>query len=350
MTQLRFLPAAFAASAVFLLAPMASALLAPPSEPLDSACATNADCGRGYECTVVGVSGCASAACPPGASCPASEPCAPMETRACTPAHCASTADCADGMVCHEWTQPGAVTDCYCAPDAMNCNCGAANPPIVVSLCTPRYVLPCGTAADCGDGFSCEQHNDCNCTGGGVPTPGNAGASPSPPTPAGGAGPDAGDPIDPMPTPSCDCGPPETVCVANEVVCQSATQCLPGWSCEPDAVATAPSCVGPDCPPAQKPLPARSLCRPPYYGAHSGGDLQVPGVPTSGTGTGTGNGTAGTGSKNPATPEAANGDGEAHESSACQLGHTPASRGAFSLLVVLGALFGLQRRRRQAQG
>lgn len=340
MTQLRFVSAAFAASAVFLLAPMASALVAPAGDPVTPSCATNADCGRGYECTVVGGSGCASAACAPGASCPAPEPCTPTETRACTPAHCAADADCADGMVCHEWIQPGNVTDCFCPPDAMNCNCGAQQPTTSISLCTPRYVLPCTTATDCGDGFTCEEQSNCGCA-----TPGSAPA----PIPDGAAGAGASDPVDP--TPVCDCGPPTLACVTKEVVCQTAAQCLPGWSCEPEAIASAPACAGPDCPPAPAPMPVRSLCRPPYYGANSGTDLQVPGVPTSSgsgttTGGGKGTGTAGTTS---ATPEATNGDAEEHESSACELGHAPASRGSFSLLVVLGALFGLQRRRRPAR-
>jgi hypothetical protein len=341
MTQLRFVPAVFAASAVFLLAPLASALVAPVGDPTTPTCATNADCGRGYECTVVGGSGCASAACAPGASCPPPEPCTPTETRACTPAHCAVDADCADGMVCHEWIQPGNATDCFCPPDAMGCNCGTQTPPTAISLCTPPYVLPCATAADCGDGFNCEEQPNCVCaTSGGAPTP---------PAPGGAAGASSSDPIDP--TPACECGAPSMACVTKEVVCQTAAQCLPGWSCQPDAIASAPACAGPDCPPAPAPMPARSLCRPPYYGAQSGTDLQVPGVPTSGTGTGTttgsgkGTGTAGTGT-NPGSPEASSGSGEAHESSACQLGHAPASRGAFSLLLVLGALFGLQRRRR----
>src|SRR5258708_6503469 len=102
MTQLRHIPATFAASAVLMLASVAGAVAARPADPpVSSGCSVNADCGRGYECTVIGGSSCASAApCAAGSSCPAPEPCTPTEERACTPAHCTTTADCADGMVC----------------------------------------------------------------------------------------------------------------------------------------------------------------------------------------------------------------------------------------------------------
>jgi MYXO-CTERM domain-containing protein len=101
-------------------------------------------------------------------------------------------------------------------------------------------------------------------------------------------------------------------------------------------------------------MPVRSLCRPPYYGGQIGSDLGVPTTAPTGSGGGTatggGKGT-GTGTTTP-TPEANNADdGEAHESSACQFGQVPASRGVVSILALLGAVIGLSRRRRQqAQG
>jgi len=89
------------------------------------------------------------------------------------------------------------------------------------------------------------------------------------------------------------------------------------------------------------------LCQPPYYGGDGSGGLELPATPTAqGSGT-TGQGTAGSSpSPNKGTPESS-GDGGAHESSACQMGHAPASTGAFSLMAMLGALLGLKRRRAQ---
>ncbi len=67
-----------------------------------------------------------------------------------------------------------------------------------------------------------------------------------------------------------------------------------------------------------------------------------------GTATGTGKGTGTAGTSNSGTPEsAATDDASSHESAACQMGHAPASTGALSLLAMLGALFGLKRRRAQ---
>jgi MYXO-CTERM domain-containing protein len=142
-------------------------------------------------------------------------------------------------------------------------------------------------------------------------------------------------------------------CVAKPMTCQTAADCPAGWSCDQDVIATEPACMGADCGALPAPMPAQASCRPPYYGAQSGHDLEVPGNPTTTTGSGTGTtgmgggtgsslGTAGKAS----APEAnATDDGQAHESAACSLGHAPASRGAFALLAMAAALLGLKRRR-----
>jgi len=78
----------------------------------------------------------------------------------------------------------------------------------------------------------------------------------------------------------------------------------------------------------------------------------VPSTPPTGTGTGTTGpgtvtGTAGTGpsgTPNKGTPEPTT-SAESHDVSACAMGHAPASTGALALLAMLGALFGLKRRR-----
>ena len=349
MTQLRFVPATFAASAVLLLSSLSSAIIAPPS-----GCGPGPACAVGFECTVVATSGCASAApCAPGASCPAPGPCVDTQEMGCTPAHCTADTECAPGMVCHAWTEPCAVTDCFCPPDAKDCNCGGPTTceGNTVSMCTPRYLLPCKTASDCGDGFTCEVLMTGGCAssgsgGGATPQPGNAGAAPSPPDGT------AGTASTPLPTDPCGPQVPSGVsqCVAKPITCASAAECPAGWSCVTEDVPTsAPACNGDHCAsdPVPTPMPARSVCVPPYYGANSSGGLEVPATPTS-QGTDTkGTGSAGSSTTgNNGTPETA-GDASTHESSACQMGHAPASTGVLSLLAMLGALFGLKRRRAQ---
>jgi MYXO-CTERM domain-containing protein len=100
------------------------------------------------------------------------------------------------------------------------------------------------------------------------------------------------------------------------------------------------------------PMPTSGTCQPPYYGAQTGSDLEQSTSSSSGSGTpkgGTGSGNTGTGGGtvaiDPSTPEN-DADGESHESAACQFGTAPASRGAFGILALLGALLGLSRRRR----
>jgi MYXO-CTERM domain-containing protein len=151
-----------------------------------------------------------------------------------------------------------------------------------------------------------------------------------------------------------------------DIACQTAAQCPAGWSCQTENVATgAAACPpGTTCSTLPVPPPPPSKCVPPYYGANSGGDLEVPSTPTTGTGTGaigTGTispglpstGTAGSGPTgipnegtppNKGTPEPTT-SAQSHDVSACAMGHAPASSGALALLAMLGALFGLKRRR-----
>jgi hypothetical protein len=68
----------------------------------------------------------------------------------------------------------------------------------------------------------------------------------------------------------------------------------------------------------------------------------LPGVPGSDPAP-TGN--VGSGDAESGDNKGTDGDGDANESAACQFGRGPASSGALSLLVVLGALIGLKRRR-----
>lgn len=359
MTDLRLASTTFAATAALLLAS-----LAPRVALAQSTCADDGDCEQGFECTVVGGSACGSSgaaapapSCPPGETCempepPAPDPCEPMEIKACTPAACTSDAQCAEGMVCHAWAVPCATSDCACSSDVPDCDCGPQPVcmPETKSMCTPRYLLPCQEAADCGSGFTCEQQAaPCACSGGGaedrpepMPGAGAAGSGFAPPEGAGGQ--PAGDPL-PNPEP-CVCEPTNVfACVPQEIECANDAECPAGWQCEQENQGEAPSCPpGTDCKPAAPLPPARSLCRPEYYGG-GGVDVGLPAVPGSDPAPTTGNPASGpkgeSGGENPAVD-----DGEANESAACQFGRAPASSGALSLLAVLGALFGLKRRRR----
>jgi hypothetical protein len=214
-------------------------------------------------------------------------------------------------------------------------------------MCTPRYLLPCEQAADCGTGFSCEQQvAPCACAGGsaGSPAPGAGAADPGAPgfaAPGGSGGQPSGAPL-PNPEP-CVCEPSNVsyVCVAQVIECTSDATCPAGWACEQDLQADRPACGGEGCPEPEPAPPARSICRPEYYGG--GGGVAV-GLPSTDPAPATGN--PGSGNAESGNDNDASGQGDANESAACQFGGAPASGGALSLLVVLGALVGLKRRRR----
>ena len=324
--------AAFAAAAVLFISSPSRAL--PVPEP---GCGTGPACAYGFECAQTGTLGCApSVPCTPAEACPAAEPCTTTVEYGCVPARCTVDTDCGSDMVCHGWAQPCAVTDCACPADTPSCGCGSTVcEPQTVSLCTPRYELPCKVAADCGPGFICEQTQSCGCAS--VPIPGGGGTSGS----------------QRAAPPDCSCQPSgEMECVAMDIACQTAAQCPAGWTCVVENIpAGAPACApGADCPPPAAPS-ASSKCVPPYYGGQSGGDLQVPSTLTSGVEIGSADsgsaGTSSTSTPNKGTPAPTpTGSGEAHEVSACAMGRAPASRSALMLLVLLGALGSLKRRGR----
>lgn len=337
MTQLHFLPAPLTASAALLLA------LVVPARALANDCASSADCDQGFECREVGSSGCAQPACPPDSVCPEPEPCEVRIQMECMPAQCTSDTECGEGMVCHEWTQGCTTSDCACSRDEPSCTCPE---PVcddtTVSYCTPKYVLPCTAAADCGAGFTCEEQQRCSCSGSS-----SSGSEPTPdaarPLPPDGAAPL---PPDSEPDSDCSCEPSgQFACVPQDIECDSDSACPAGWTCQEQGVATDPGCAGPDCAaaPLPEPTPAVSRCYPTYYGG-VGVDLDG-GTSTSGEddkGSGTANGI-------PQSPEASPGaNADTQDSSACQLGHAPASQSVLSILALLGAALGLSRRRVQA--
>lgn len=332
----RFTHVSFTASAALLLA------LVVTGHAQANDCTSSSDCDKGFQCQDVGGVDCTAPACAPGESCPEPEPCATRAQMECVPAQCTSDAQCGDGMVCHAYTQSCPTVDCACSSDQPDCQCDIAPcDPQTLSYCTPRYALPCTVAADCGTGFSCQELESCGCSGssGSGAEPAPAEAKPLPPDADSDAAPPAGDPL----PPECSCEPSgQSACVPQEIECGSDAACPAGWTCQQDPnTGTSSGCAGDGCgaAPAPEPLPTRTLCFPKYYGGVGVGiGEDLGGTPTSG---GDDEGTA--------NPEAAGkaSDADSSESAACQMGHAPASRSAFGIAALLGALFGLSRRRAQ---
>ena len=123
-------------------------------------------CAQGFTCQVV-PGACPLIACRDGETCP---PCTPQDSYVCAPSACATDADCGADMVCAslDSTQcPVSPPTEVCAPN-MDCSRPVMTDPAgstsnctttTYHQCTPRWQLPCQTAADCGAGFTCdEQH------------------------------------------------------------------------------------------------------------------------------------------------------------------------------------------------
>jgi MYXO-CTERM domain-containing protein len=253
----------------------------------------------------------------------------------------------------------------------------------------PKYDLPCQTADDCGDGFTCVHEQSCECSGGsaaadagvatsgggsnpGTPTPAPSGSGSSKPAPA-----PAPIPV-PDPAPDCTCTTSATArCEAKSIVCTTDAVCPSGWTCVAEPQAT-PGCAEPahvigfdggttipvcDPPPTTPPV---SDCVPPYYriggnvglGASgsapetgtstpggatgSAGSTSDPGVSNSGDGTATNGNDGASGAKQAASDSSAKSDG------GCDVApgrHTSSGAAVFSLL---GLLAVVRRRRRVA--
>lgn len=255
---------------------------APPDEgaPLPTECQTNDDCDAGFSCEVTGGESCA---CAPEQSCD----CPVVEYRSCVPGPCQTDADCGGDLVCITYDVGCATAVPDCAPGS---DCGNFAPPPCEnetrSVCAPKWVRPCETASDCGDGFKCEETESCTCSGGGA-------SEPADPT----------DPADPSGVPfvppedDCTCEPSgQKACQLVEVACDDDSGCAAGWTCAhyaTDLPCTEPASGGgsdgssgsgssgdPDAgapreetpcdafaPPAE---PAQGVCVPPYANAYGG--------------------------------------------------------------------------------
>lgn len=165
----------------------------PPSEgrcvtrstQTDGECATDEDCPEGSSCHVSTVS-CPAPDCAPDQECPPVE-CPEENVGFCesTPVSCTQDADCNEGEVCYS----ADVSDC--ATEATPCqidddgfvvceeseNADSDCESEVVSYCIARYHLACEEDADCGEGFTCQPLEVCECQSAGAEEPGSADSS-----------------------------------------------------------------------------------------------------------------------------------------------------------------------------
>jgi len=193
--------------------------------------------------------------CPAGQDCEPQE-CEPTTETACTPAPCTTDDDCGTDLVCLE-TETMACTAVDCAPDE---ECEVEEPqcePQIERFCAPRWVGPCETAADCGEGFDCVAEESCWCSGS---------------SPAYDPDEDPGDSAPATPDePNCGCGPTgEMMCQAQEIDCSSGDDACPeAWNCidNPNGVCTASTDGTSEC---FTDGPER-VCAPPYYDLLDGG-------------------------------------------------------------------------------
>ncbi len=321
-----------------------SALLAPASAWAASTCAQNTDCPKGFSCETSTVyPPCPAIACAAGSDC--TQPvCAPETISQCTPLSCKSGDDCAAGMICYSQTSlncPDQATPA-CPPNAV-CATPTTAPPActmtTTSQCVPKYLLPCTSASDCGDGFACVRDEVGSCAGSG-----------------GAASSEDGGPTEIVPVaPVCTTTTLSTShCQANAVVCASNGDCLSGWTCEalPQAISNV-ACAGPvsfdggpttptDCV-TPTPEPVQKQCMPPYADLASSGTF---GSVTSTSASGSGTGGQKSAPESPTTDTSATGPNAASDGG-CTVGSGHAGNGAFSLLGLVG-LAGLAFRRRRA--
>ena len=149
--------------AIALVAP----LLASGSAFAQVACG-DSTCPRGFSCETESA-GCPAVECV-GDGC---KQCEPSTYSYCKALPCQSDSDCDVGMVCTGVQYQGCADAAEPACDGPNCptkasseTCGSTAP---TSECVPRWQLHCETAADCGEGFTCEVEESCSCSGSAVP-------------------------------------------------------------------------------------------------------------------------------------------------------------------------------------
>ncbi len=241
-----------------------------PELPGLASCEQDEDCPDGTECEVVGGSSCA---CPDNG-----EPCDcgdPVEFKACVPKACTTAADCGDDQVCLSVSYE-TCTASSSAPCREGEACDPPPEPVCEtteeSFCAPKYVAPCDTASDCGDGFTCEDAEVCECTSQGSSGSGSIPPNETDPDPD--PAPDSDGKEDGHEPDGCTCTPTGLkYCKPTETICTTAADCPAEWTCEtmaPDPVpcTTRPG-EAPDCP---EPPPGESMCAPPGWSNWAAGE------------------------------------------------------------------------------
>ncbi len=130
-------------------------------------------CPPGHTCEVESYENC-NYACedtPDGRGDCAATSCETEEYAYCQRAACETDADCGGSMVCHTFAASNCATPA-CAPGE-DCVLVDVEPCTTEEYkqCTPRAELPCETAADCGEGYNCEEAVSCSCSGMGSGAP-----------------------------------------------------------------------------------------------------------------------------------------------------------------------------------
>ena len=195
-------------------------------------CDTDTDCESYETCELVGEASCA---CPPGdAGCDCPDT-GTQEFKECVPEpppSCDTDADCSEDLLCvtrtyEECSGGGPVGTCTSSPDGGTIceDVGTADvsescETITEGYCVPPYLAPCQADADCGDGFTCEEYEVCECTGGG--STGSGGDDDR--TDAGEPPEDTGD--------SCTCEPAGKSCELVETECTSDADCTGDLTCQ----------------------------------------------------------------------------------------------------------------------
>jgi MYXO-CTERM domain-containing protein len=225
-------------------------------------------------------------------------------------------------------------------------------------------MLPCVTAIDCGDGFTCDHDQMCGCSG----SSGTARPS-SPSYPDGGIAP----PPEPVPQTDCTCTVlPTAHCTPRQILCASSANCPSQWTCEQGGRSgTCSGGISPDGTPVPTvctTTPGPSYCAPPYSSLVGGSRGSDSTVSSKGQATGAPTGTPGSGVAggagqplNTAPSEGTGGSpgvvvgGNDQKSSArasgsndsggCRMGSGSGASSASALFGLLGFL-GLARRRR----
>jgi MYXO-CTERM domain-containing protein len=224
--------------------------LAVPARGADAPCTVDSDCAKGQVCMAAP---CSVPACAPDSDCPDATACDVQGFCVAAPwdGSCAADADCPTGFTCDPVEIPcvsGGCSPCTCACPAegecLPCECPSCD---VQFTCTPTtgnfcvyHPVQCAADGDCKDGWACKAEEVCSGTSCAC-----APCAPDSECPAC----DCPEPTEPTcQTTGSWCQPKETACIA-DADCAAGFECIQrttGGDCACPACACAPDT--PDCP------------------------------------------------------------------------------------------------------